>query len=155
NASPLHDIGKGGIPDAILLKPGKPTPEEFEIMKTHVTVGHKTLASVQEQCAVNAFLQTGMEITLCHHEKWDGSGYPNGLKGEAIPLSARIMALADVYDALRSKRVYKDGFSHEESVEIIRRESGRHFDPHLVELFLQHHQEFCRIFEENIQLLDG
>jgi|GEM_PF-182995 len=155
NASPLHDIGKVGIPDAILLKPGKLTPEEFEIMKTHVTVGHKTLASVQEQCGVNAFLQTGMEITLCHHEKWDGSGYPNGLKGEAIPLSARIMALADVYDALRSKRVYKDGFSHEESVEIIRRESGRHFDPHLVELFLQHHQEFCRIFEENIQLLDG
>jgi putative two-component system response regulator len=154
-ASPLHDIGKVGIPDAILLKPGKLTPEEFEIMKTHVIIGHKTLASVLEQCTLNAFIQTGMDITLCHHEKWDGSGYPNGLKGEEIPLSARIMALADVYDALRSKRVYKEGFSHEKSVEIIRQDSGKHFDPLLVELFLQHHREFCRIFEQDIQLIDA
>ena len=153
NASPLHDIGKVGIPDAILLKPGRLTPEEFEVMKTHVIIGHETLASVQKQCDLNAFVQTGMNITLCHHEKWDGSGYPSGLKGEEIPISARIMALADVYDALRSKRVYKEGFSHEKSMDIIRRDSGKHFDPLLVELFLQNHMAFCHIFEQNIQMI--
>ena len=94
-----------------------------------------------------------MDITLCHHEKWDGSGYPSGLKGEEIPISARIMALADVYDALRSKRVYKEGFSHEKSMDIIRRDSGKHFDPLLVELFLQNHMAFCHIFEQNIQMI--
>ena len=153
NASPLHDIGKVGIPDAILLKPGRLTPEEFEVMKTHVIIGHETLASVQEQCDLNAFVQIGMDITLCHHEKWDGSGYPAGLKGGEIPISARIMALADVYDALRSKRVYKESFSHETSMDIIRRGSGKHFDPLLVELFLQNHMAFCHIFEQNIQMI--
>lgn len=141
-ASPLHDIGKVGMPDAILLKPDKLTPEEFEIMKTHTTVGFNTLAQVAQRYAQNAFLKMGMDISRCHHEKWDGNGYPQGLSGEDIPLSARIMALVDVYDALRSKRVYKEAFSHEKSYTIITEGSGGHFDPLLIELFLQIHKDF-------------
>lgn len=148
-ASPLHDIGKVGIPDSILLKPGKLTAKEFEIMKTHATIGYQTLASVGEKDTESEFIETGKEITLCHHEKWDGSGYPKGLKGEEIPLSARIMALADVYDALRSKRVYKEGYSHEKSSEIITQGRGSHFDPFLVDLFLENHCAFCEIFDRN------
>jgi len=151
-ASPLHDIGKVGIPDAILLKPGRLTSEEFEIMKTHVTIGHKTLASVEKSYPGNAFLKLGMEIAKEHHEKWDGSGYLGGLSGEDIPLSARIMALSDVYDALRSKRVYKEGFSHQKALDIIRQGRGSHFDPTLVDVFLQHHLLFQGIFD---RLTDG
>ena len=146
-ASPLHDIGKVGIPDRILLKPGRLTPEEFEIMKTHVNIGFETLADVAAEYNNNAFISTGMDITLCHHEKWDGSGYPNQLKGEEIPISARIMALADVYDALRSKRVYKPGYSHEKSAEIIVQGRGQHFDPLLVDIFLQNQEAFRKIFD--------
>ncbi len=149
-ASPLHDIGKVGIPDRILLKPGKLTPEEFEIMKTHTLIGYETLAGVEKEYKMNAFIRTGMEIALCHHEKWDGSGYPNGLKGKEIPIAARIMALADVYDALRSRRVYKEGFSHEKSAAIIEQGSGSHFDPLLVEIFLENQQEFRRIFDNSL-----
>jgi response regulator RpfG family c-di-GMP phosphodiesterase len=146
-ASPLHDIGKVGIPDAVLLKPGRLTPEEFEIMKTHTTIGYQTLASIEKKDTGSAFIKVGMEITLCHHEKWDGSGYPKGLKGEEIPISARIMALADVYDALRSKRVYKEGFTHENSLKIITQGRGDHFDPLLVDVFLENDSAFRDIFE--------
>lgn len=146
-AAPLHDIGKVGISDAILLKPGRLTPEEFEIMKTHVTIGYETLASIEKRYNANEFIRIGMEITLGHHEKWDGSGYPNRLKGDDIPISARIMALSDVYDALRSKRVYKEAFSHEKSKSIIEEGRGTHFDPLLVDIFLENHKGFADIYK--------
>ncbi len=146
-ASPLHDIGKVGISDLILLKPGKLTPEEFTIMKTHVEIGYQTLKNIDKRYQNNAFIQMGLDITRYHHEKWDGSGYLFGLKGEAIPLSARIMALADVYDALRSKRVYKPAFPHEKAMEIILEGREKHFDPVLVDLFAASHQEFEEMFE--------
>ena len=141
-ASPLHDIGKVGIPDNILLKKGKLTFEEFEIMKTHVEIGYETLKEVHSKYAVNSFLKMGMDITRNHHERWDGSGYPRGLAGEHIPLSGRIMAIVDAYDALRSKRVYKEAYSHAKSMKIINRNKGKHFDPNIVKVFLEHHIEF-------------
>ncbi len=146
-ASPLHDIGKVGIPDSILLKPGKLTEEEFAIMKTHVQIGYDTLEKVGQQYDKNEFILMGIDIALYHHEKWNGSGYNKGLKGEEIPLSARIMALADVYDALRSKRVYKDAFSHEKSIDIIESSRGTHFDPSLVDIFVKYHEEFRSLYE--------
>lgn len=146
-ASPLHDIGKVGIPDSILLKPSKLTDEEFEIMKTHVKLGYDTLSKVGQQYDKNEFLKMGMDIALFHHEKWNGTGYQSGIKENDIPLAARIMALSDVYDALRSKRVYKDAFSHKKSVEIIREGKGIHFDPVLVDIFLQHNEEFRTLYE--------
>ncbi len=136
HASPLHDLGKVGIPDAILLKPARLTDDEFEIMKTHTTIGADTLASVHRQYPNNEFIKMGIEIAKYHHERWDGSGYPTGLSGESIPLSARIMALVDVYDALRARRPYKAPFPHEESKAIIIESSGRHFDPSIVDGFL-------------------
>jgi len=145
-ASPMHDIGKVGIRDAILLKPGKLTPEEFEEMKQHTTIGANTLREVYQKYPNNYFIAIGIEVAQSHHEKWDGSGYPNGLGGVEIPLSARIMALADVYDALRSKRVYKDAFSHEKSREIILEERGKHFDPLIVDVFNENVQEFAKIY---------
>ena len=149
-ASPLHDIGKVGISDLILLKPGKLTPEEFAIMKTHVEIGYQTLQSVDKRYMNNSFIQMGLDITRYHHEKWDGSGYLAELKGEDIPLSARIMALADVYDALRSKRVYKPAYTHEKSMEIIEEGRGKHFDPALTDLFLAHNKEFESLFDSLI-----
>ena len=146
-ASPLHDIGKIGIADAILLKPGRLTPEEFEIMKTHVLKGYETLASVAKYYPSNTFLKFGMEISLYHHEKWDGSGYMSGLSREDIPLSARIMAVSDVYDALRSKRVYKEAFSHEKSIGIIAEGRGSHFDPVLIDVFMKDHTLFRDIYD--------
>jgi response regulator RpfG family c-di-GMP phosphodiesterase len=146
-ASPLHDIGKVGIPDSILLKPGKLTDEEFAIMKTHVQLGYDTLSKVGRQYDKNEFLKMGMEIALYHHEKWDGSGYNKGLKGAEVPLSARIMAIADVYDALRSRRAYKDAFSHEKSMEIINSSRGSHFDPMLVDVFSRCHEEFKALYD--------
>lgn len=145
--SPLHDIGKVGIPDHILLKPGRLSAEEYELMKTHTTIGAKTLSEVVQRFPDNRFLELAINITHFHHEKWDGTGYPLGLAGTAIPLSARIMAVADVYDALRSKRVYKEAFSHEESVKIIQQESGRSFDPEIVEVFMENHDEIREIFD--------
>jgi len=147
-AAPLHDIGKVGIPDAILLKPGRLTDEEFETMKSHAIKGYETLASVDSLYHENAFLRLGMEISRYHHEKWDGSGYLGGHSREEIPLSARLMALSDVYDALRSKRVYKDAFSHSKTVEIIKEGRGSHFDPDLVDIFLEHHSHFDEIYDE-------
>jgi putative two-component system response regulator len=140
--SSLHDIGKVGIPDAILLKPGKLTPEEFEIMKTHTTKGADTLKAAMEQYPDAAFLRMGYDIAYCHHERFDGSGYPRGLQYEAIPLSARIVTVADVYDALTSKRVYKDAFAHHLARDIIVRQNGRQFDPDVVDAFLKCQEEF-------------
>jgi len=131
NASPMHDIGKIGIPDAILLKPGKFEPQEWEIMKTHATIGGKLLDGDD-----SALMLMAREIALTHHEKWDGSGYPNGLAGEKIPQSGRIAALADVFDALTSERPYKKAWTVEAAVSLIKETSGKHFDPQLVEVFL-------------------
>lgn len=136
-SAPLHDIGKVGIPDRILLKPGKLTVEEFEIMKTHTTLGRDTIASAEVQVgSPNSFLRIAREIAHHHQEKWDGSGYPDGLVAEAIPVSARLMAVADVYDALISRRVYKPAFPHEKAVRIITEGRGTHFDPDMVDAFL-------------------
>jgi len=153
-ASSLHDIGKVGIRDSILLKPGKLTPQEFETMKTHTLIGASTLNSARLRYPYNAFLNMGLAIARSHHEKWDGSGYPDGLAGENIPLSARIMAVADVYDALRSVRPYKKAFSHEESAALIFEGSGSHFDPLIVEAFRAVQAEFagiCTRFQDTNQ----
>lgn len=145
-SAPLHDIGKVGIPDRILLKPGRFEPEEFEVMKTHTTLGHDAIEKAEKELGLEVpFLKAAKEIALYHQEKWDGSGYPEGLKGEQIPLSARLMAVADVYDALVSRRVYKEGMSHQQAVKIIEEGKGNHFDPDLVEAFLELQEEFQRI----------
>lgn len=135
-SAPLHDIGKVGIPDHILLKPGRFTPEEFEIMKTHTTLGYQAIEHAEKSLGTSVgFLTMAKEIALSHQEKWDGSGYPQGLAGDVIPLSARLMAVADVYDALISRRVYKDAFPHEQAVAIVIKGRGTHFDPDLVDAF--------------------
>lgn len=145
-SAPLHDIGKVGIPDRILLKPGKLTPEEFEIMKTHTTLGRDAIVAAETDAMLdNPFFRYAKEITYSHQEKWDGSGYPEGLMGNTIPLSARLMAVADVYDALISERVYKSAFTHETAVEIIRDGRGSHFDPDMVDAFLVLSEEFRAI----------
>ena len=141
----LHDVGKIAIPDIILNKPGKLTKEEFEIMKTHVDVGVATIEKIMHNAKEHAFLRHTLYIVGTHHEKWDGSGYPIGLKGEDIPLEGRLMAIADVYDALISERPYKKAFSHEESCKIIEAGSGTHFDPILVEVFRQVADEFAKV----------
>jgi len=162
----LHDLGKIAIPDSILLKPGKLTSEEFEIIKSHTTHGERLLADTMESLHSSSdscggavqydgeeehpiyndnFLKTAREIAYGHHEKWNGSGYPQCLKESEIPLSARIVAIADVYDALTSERPYKRAFSHEESTQIIVSDSGKHFDPRLVEIFQKHGNRFERI----------
>jgi len=149
-SAPLHDIGKVGIPDAILQKPGKLTPEEWEIMKTHARLGAVAIEEAEldvERPVV--FLTLAKEIALRHHEKWDGSGYPDGLAGEAIPVSARIMALADVFDALISRRVYKEPMPYDEVRSIIAAGRGRHFDPDMVDAFLTHFSAFCDIAERH------
>jgi putative two-component system response regulator len=145
-SAPLHDIGKVGIPDRILLKPGKFTPDEFEIMKTHAMLGYKAIAHAEQQLSTPVdFLSCAKEIALSHQEKWDGSGYPHALKGDEIPISARLMAVADVYDALISRRVYKEGMPHEKAVSIIRDGRGQHFDPDITDAFLAMHEEFYAI----------
>jgi putative two-component system response regulator len=149
-SAPLHDIGKVGIPDAILLKPGKHTHEEFEIMKSHATLGAEAIVVAEEvlEDSEKSFLRFAREIAQTHHEKWDGSGYPNGLKGEEIPLSGRLMAVADVYDALISKRVYKPAFPHEKAMAIIREGSGAHFDARIVEALDAIEERFIEIATE-------
>lgn len=146
-SSPLHDVGKIGVPDHILLKPGPLDAEEWEVMKGHTTMGAKILGN-----RTSPFLKMGAEIALNHHERWDGGGYPNGLKGEQIPLSARIMNLCDIYDALRSKRPYKPALSHLQVLDIIANGDGRtlpeHFDPLILDTFKQHHLTFRDIFDE-------
>jgi putative two-component system response regulator len=145
--SPLHDIGKIGIPDAILNKPGRLTPEEFVIMKEHVTIGASIFSRIYERTRYAPF-GFAIDIIRCHHEKWDGSGYPDGLAGENIPLCGRIVALADVYDAISSKRVYKPSFPREQCWDIINRGSGSHFDPRLVDIFNRNEDYFWNIVEE-------
>jgi putative two-component system response regulator len=145
-AAPLHDIGKVGIPDAILMKPGRLTPHEFNIMKLHTVHGRDAIAGVEKALGgTNPFLRYAREITYSHQEKWDGSGYPQGLSGEQIPLAARLMAVADVYDALISKRVYKPAFTHETAVELIRQGRGEHFDPDVVDAMLVIEEQFRAI----------
>ncbi len=144
-SSPLHDIGKVGIPDNILLKPGRLTKEEFEVMKSHTAIGGDSLSSSERLFGDNSFLSMGRDIAYYHHEKWNGAGYPNGVKGDEIPLPARIMALADVYDALVSKRVYKDAMSLEKTREIILAGEGEHFDPDIVKAFCNIEGTFIKI----------
>ncbi len=141
-AAPLHDIGKVGVPDAILKKKGRLTEDEFAIMKKHCEYGARVLEIADEKLGFESFLKLAIQIVLTHHEKWDGSGYPRGLKGEDIPLSGRIMAVADVYDALRSERCYKDSYTHERTCEILRQERGKHFDPLLIDVFFECEKEF-------------
>jgi putative two-component system response regulator len=148
NASPMHDIGKIGIPDRVLLKPGSLTPEEWLTMKTHCALGASILAS-----GTSPYTRLGAEIALSHHERWDGSGYPNGLVGEAIPLAARIMQICDVYDALRSQRPYKPPIDHSRCVEIITQGDGRtlpgHFDPAVLAAFVSDADRFALIYEQH------
>jgi len=146
--SPLHDVGKVGIPDKILLKPGPLTAEEFEIMKRHTVIGSKTLDAALDLHPEAKFLCMARDIARSHHERFDGSGYPDGLAGEDIPLCGRIVALADVYDALTTKRVYKPAFGHDKSREIILKGMGTHFDPDVVKAFLENEDRFAEILEQ-------
>lgn len=145
-SAPLHDIGKVGIPDSILLKPGPLTPEEWEVMKTHAGIGAVAIEEAEKDVERPVeFLSLAKEIAHWHHEKWDGTGYPDGLAGEAIPISARIMALADVFDALISRRVYKEAISASDVYRIISEGRDQHFDPDMTEAFLAHFDIFCDI----------
>ena len=138
HSAPLHDIGKIHVPDAILNKPGKLTDEEYEEIKKHTTAGRDIINSAIEMMSEenSGYLKEARTLAYCHHEKWDGTGYPQGLSGEQIPLSARIMAIADMFDALMSERSYKQVYSFEEAMETIKKESGTHFDPHIAEVFV-------------------
>ncbi len=149
HSSILHDIGKVGIPDNILLKPGKLTTSEFEIIKTHTIIGGKTLEEAENMLQFSDFLRIGKEVCYSHHERWDGKGYPYGLKENEIPLSARIVALADVFDALMSKRVYKPKYSFDETYSIIAEKEEDRFDPDILKIFKDKPYVFKKIFEEN------
>jgi putative two-component system response regulator len=143
--SPLHDIGKVGIPDCVLLKPGRLNDEEFEIMKTHTTLGAQTLDAALHRFPAVEFLQMGRDIAASHHERFDGTGYPHRLAGDSIPLSARIVAVADVYDALTSKRVYKGAFTHQITRSMIVGQAGAQFDPYVVDAFVHNEAQFLAI----------
>ncbi|GAA0792639.1 HD-GYP domain-containing protein [Marinobacterium sediminicola] len=145
NASPMHDIGKLGVPDAILRKPGRLTPEEFDQIKLHTLIGAELLDGANEN---DPLLQMAKSIALSHHEKWDGSGYPLGLAGEAIPIEGRIVAIVDVFDALTSERPYKKSWSIEDAAALIRDNRGKHFDPELVDLFFAHFEQICQLRQQ-------
>lgn len=151
NAAPLHDVGKIFISDVILNKPGKFTPEEFEIMKTHSALGSDIVSKILGDNADPELVQMAKDVTCCHHEKWDGTGYPSGLRGEAIPLAARIMAVADVFDALVNKRVYKEAMPEETAFAILREDAGSHFDPVIVESFFEIRAEVHSYLEESMR----
>jgi len=157
--APLHDIGKVGVPDRILLKPGHLTPEEFEQMKLHTVHGYKTIQTIEEDLGPNPFLFIAKQIIYSHQEKWDGSGYPQGLKGEEIPIPGRLMALADVYDALISKRVYKKAIPHDKAVGIILHGRGTHFDPDITDAFMEIHEAFrviaLQFIDQNSTAVEG
>lgn len=141
--SPLHDIGKVGIPDCVLLKPARLDDREFAIMKSHTTIGAETIqCAIEHAASVPRFLKLAHEIALCHHERWDGGGYPRGLKGEEIPIAARVMAVSDVYDALTSKRVYKNAMTHEVARGILLQGAGTHFDQRIIDAFLRVEPQF-------------
>jgi putative two-component system response regulator len=142
-ASPMHDVGKIGIPDDILFKPGKLTPEEFEVIMKHCSIGARILSGSKSEIIIMA-----EEIALTHHEKWNGKGYPQGLKGKNIPLTGRITAVADVFDALTTKRPYKSAFPNEKAFSIIRKERSRHFDPQVVDVFFQNRDEIVEIQQQ-------
>lgn len=146
---PLHDIGKVGIPDFILYKPGPYSEQERDEMKKHVLLGYETILSIKQEFPNVSFLDMGLHITRSHHEKYDGTGYPDGLKGNQIPLSARIVGLADYYDALVSKRVYKEAYTHEEAKKTILSLKNTYFDPDLVDIFLSHEKAFEMIAKES------
>ena len=151
--APLHDIGKVGIPDHILLKPGRLTPDEFEVMKRHSALGRQALETAEIGCGTPVeFLRTAEEIAGSHHERWDGQGYPQGLVGDAIPLPARLMALADVYDALHSRRVYKSALPHDEVVRAIRSGRGTQFDPEVVDAFERVQEDFRAVAARYVDL---
>lgn len=147
-SAPLHDIGKIGIPDSILLKKDMLTPQEMEVMKLHTVYGRDALLRSQRKLGENSFLSVAAEIAYTHQERWDGSGYPQGLKGEEIPLSGRIMAIADVYDALRSERPYKNACGHQESIEYLRKNGGILFDPEIIALLPKFEDELKKVYEE-------
>ena len=149
SSAQLHDVGKIAISDLILNKPAKLTPEEFEIMKTHVTVGVDAIERIMRKTHEHAFLQHALLIAASHHEKWDGTGYPHGLKKMEIPLEGRLMAIADVYDALIAARPYKKAFTHEEACKIIEESSGTHFEPQLVDVFKVIKDEFKKVAFES------
>ncbi len=154
-AAPMHDIGKVGIPDDILTKPGKLTDEEFQIMKTHTDIGRRVLTKAFDPANPVPLLRLCIDIAYCHHERFNGKGYPRRLKGDAIPLAARIIALVDAYDAITSKRRYKKAKPHEQAVEIIRAESGAHFDPEIVDAFLLCHERFSAVRERLSELVEA
>ncbi|MCG8427028.1 MAG: HD domain-containing protein, partial [Chromatiales bacterium] len=143
--APLHDIGKIGIPDEILLKPGRLTRSEFQIMEQHTKLGADVINIIMSKVGHTDFLKVAKEIILCHQEKWDGTGYPQQLKGEEIPVSARLMAVADVYDALISRRVYKPPYSHKTAIRMIAAEKAKHFDPDVIDAFLAVQDQFLDI----------
>jgi putative two-component system response regulator len=148
-SAPLHDIGKVGVPDHILLKPGKLTPQEFEIMEKHTVFGRDAILAAEKRLeSPTSFLTFAREIAYSHQEKWDGSGYPEGLTGDDIPISARLMAVADVYDALITRRIYKPAFAHEESVDIIKNGYAAHFDPDIVDAFIEIEKELYEVAQK-------
>ncbi len=148
-SAPLHDIGKVGVPDHILLKPGKLTPQEFEIMEKHTVFGRDAILAAEKRLeSPTSFLTFAREIAYSHQEKWDGSGYPEGLTGDDIPISARLMAVADVYDALITRRIYKPAFAHEESVDIIKNGYAAHFDPDIVDTFIEIEKELYEVAQK-------
>lgn len=155
HASTLHDIGKAGIADTILHKSGKLTRQEFEIIKTHPIIGANMLKTLASYYPKNSFFHMGITIAQFHHEKWNGSGYPDGLSEEAIPLAARIMAVADVYDALRSKRCYKPAYSHGEARKIIIQGTGTHFDPAIIRAFLEIEDQLAALYTKRKPAMTG
>ncbi len=147
-ASPLHDIGNAGVPDRILLKPGPLTPDEIEVIRTHPALGRDTIDQIRSSAGVSTeFLEVARDIAYCHQEHWDGTGYPQGLAGEVIPMAARVMAIADAYDAMTSDRVYRTGMPHDKAVQQIFQERAAHFDPDMVDAFIEIQDEFAAIAE--------
>lgn len=144
-SAPLHDIGKVGVPDHVLLKPGRLDPEEYAIMQTHAELGRRAISAAEQKLGPSTFLTLARDIAHTHHERWNGMGYPQGLSGTDIPLAGRLMAIADVYDALVSRRIYKSAMPHDEAVSLIASEAGQHFDPRLVGIFLTIADEFDAI----------
>lgn len=143
---PIYDMGTVGVPDRILLKPGKLTPDELAIMRQHTTLGYEAMVRAETTLKLHSpLLAMAKDVALCHHERWNGAGYPKGLLGPVIPLAARILAVADVYDALISSKVYKDGVPHDKALQIIASERGAHFDPDVVDAFVEAQEQFAAI----------